>query len=214
LELPSLWKRFVSETNWEDEMKPKLRKVLVVEDDYLQAQEIAYFVRGAGAEVLGPAATLERGLHLAPQADSAVLDIDLNGQTVFPLADMLMVRNVPIVFYSGATREVIVPERFWHVPMVKKPVQTLSEAAIVTFATYSDGAADDDLTIILPKLRLAARLIYTDPIVADRLVERLLQDAIDQVKSGKDLANGDARSRWLMERMRQIVKHRGHDLMN
>ncbi|MGR3453734.1 hypothetical protein [Pseudooceanicola sp.] len=193
-------------------MRQEIRRVLVVEDDYIQAQDISRFVRGTGGQVLGPAGSLERGLEYVDLADAAVLDINLDGHLVFPLADALMQRNVPIVFYTGSEDQTV-PSRFWEVPLVRKPVITLSDAAIVTVSTYADGQ-DDDMTVILPKLRLAARLIYSDPAVADRLVERLLQDAIEHVKSGRDLAQGDGRSRWLMERMRRILKDQGHDLMN
>jgi len=192
-------------------MRPEGRRVLVVEDDYVQAQDISRFVRATGGEVLGPAPTLARGLAFVHQADAAVLDINLNGHPVFPLADALMARNVPIVFYTGVSDETV-PARFWQVPMVRKPVVTLPDAAIVTLSTCVGD--DDDMTVLLPKLRLAARLIYSDPTVADRLVERLLRDAIEHVKSGRELARGDGRSRWLMERMRRILRDQGHDLMN
>lgn len=194
-------------------MQSRHRRVLVVEDDYFQAQDISAFVRGTGGDVLGPVATLEQGFTYANRADAAVLDIDLRGQPVFPLAQMLMARSVPIVFYSGVSREVGLPRQFWNVPMVRKPVRTLAEAAVVTLSTYSDGE-DDDLAHILPKLRLAARLVYSDPAIADRLVERLLEDAIAHLKDGRALSNGNAPADWLMERMRRILRDHGNDLMN
>ncbi|MGR3323714.1 MAG: hypothetical protein ACU0DK_17490 [Pseudooceanicola sp.] len=188
------------------------RKVLVVEDDFFQAQEICRFVEGTGGEVVGPVGTLERGLEIAHLADAAVLDINLNGSPVFPLADTLQARDVPIVFYTGAT-DIDMPARFWGIPMVRKPFKTLSDAAIVTISTFARDA-EDDMSVVLPKLRLAARLIYNDPNVADRLVERLLEDAVAWVKSGKRLETGREGSRWLMERMQWILRDHGQDLMN
>ncbi|MBB4021211.1 MULTISPECIES: response regulator [Actibacterium] len=194
-------------------MQQNVRRVLVVEDDYLQAQDISHFVRGTGGHVLGPVPSLQRGFDFADKADAAVLDIDLSGQKVFPLADLLMSRNVPIVFYSGLPAEVNLPRRFWRVPIVRKPVVNLSDAAIITMSNFS-GGSEDDLLVILPKLRLAARLIYNDPVVADRLVERLLEDAIAYLKSGGDMSGGDVKVRWLMDRLRRIVSDGGRDLLN
>lgn len=179
----------------------------------MQAQDISRFVRGTGNDVLGPAPSLERGFDFSPKADAAVLDIDLRGQSVFPLADHLMRRDVPIVFYSGVAVEVPLPRRFWQVPIIRKPIQTLSDAAIITLTSFGNGP-EDDLMAILPKLRLAARLIYRDPVVADRLVERLLEDAISHLKTGGDMAPGDARVGWFTNRLRQIVADKGHDLLN
>ncbi len=194
-------------------MDKTIRRILVVEDDYLQAQDISFFVRGTGGEVLGPVGTLEKGFDLAPLADSAVLDVDLHGQLVFPLADMLMGRGVPIVFYSGAVSSVSFPARFWHLPVVRKPVRSFSDAAVVTLSSYM-GGEDEDIYVILPKLRLAARLIYNDTALADRLVERLLQDAIAHLRAGHELGGSDARTNWLMTRMRQILYRHGPELMN
>jgi len=188
------------------------RKVLVVEDDFLQAQDISRFVEGTGGTVLGPARTLESGLQFAHLADAAVLDINLNGDLVFPLADTLLARDVPIVFYTGST-DIELPARFWSVPMVRKPVNTLSDAAIVTISTFATEG-ENDMTVILPKLRLAARLVYGDPVVADRLVERLLEDAISHVQAGNSPDWGNDRSRWLIERMRKVLRLTGQDIMN
>ena len=83
----------------------------------------------------------------------------------------------------------------------------------MVLATQSLGA-NDDMEAILPKLRVAARLIYRDPVVADRLVERLLLEAINHVRDGRDLGRGDTKLRWLMQRMRRIIERSGAKLMN
>jgi DNA-binding response OmpR family regulator len=64
-------------------------------------------LRGAGAEVLGPASTVDRALRLveAVAADggisAAVLDINLDGQRVEPVADRLAALGVPFLFATG-----------------------------------------------------------------------------------------------------------------
>lgn len=194
-------------------MRQRVRNVLVVEDDYLQAEEIGRFIRDTGGDVLGPAGSMEKALPFVSEAHAAVLDIDLSGRLVFPLADMLVAREVPIVFYTGWPGARDLPRRFWHVPLIRKPIHDIRDAAIVVLATQSLGA-NDDMEAILPKLRVAARLIYRDPVVADRLVERLLLEAINHVRDGRDLGRGDTKLRWLMQRMRRIIERSGAKLMN
>ena len=80
------------------------RKILIVEDEYLIADDLATLLREANAEVVGPAASLPRAVRLAgdtEQIDAAVLDINLRGVNVFPLADELRQRNIPILFLTG-----------------------------------------------------------------------------------------------------------------
>jgi CheY-like chemotaxis protein len=80
-------------------------RVLVVEDEALMAMETVAQLEQLGAEVVGPAATLKEGLRLAKRRgrslDAAVLDVNLGGQQVGPLADLLARRGVPILFATG-----------------------------------------------------------------------------------------------------------------
>jgi hypothetical protein len=193
-------------------MLKETRRVLIVEDDYLQAQDISRFVRGTGDEVLGPAASLESGFGFVDVADAAVLDIDIRGQNVFPLADVLLARDIPVVFYSGVARRVPLPSRFLRVPLINKPIGTFSDAAILTLSsTFLD---QNDLTEILPKLRVVARLVFSDPNIADRLVERLLEDAIAHLKAGNEIPRGEGRSAWLTQRIRKVIEVSGRNLLN
>jgi len=78
-------------------------RILVVEDHYLLADEIRRALRRHGAEVIGPAANLAAGLALARHEpiDGAVLDINLDGEQVFGIADELSRRGIPFVFATG-----------------------------------------------------------------------------------------------------------------
>lgn len=82
---------------------PRLRKVLIVEDELLVALLIEDYLHELGYEVLGPAMRLERALAFAREEtfDFAVLDINLAGQQSFPVADVLRERAIPFVFVSG-----------------------------------------------------------------------------------------------------------------
>lgn len=78
--------------------------VLVVEDEYLLADEVSRALESAGARVLGPAATVSSAMALlasSARVDAAVLDVNLGGETVFPVADALRLRHVPFVFCTG-----------------------------------------------------------------------------------------------------------------
>jgi CheY-like chemotaxis protein len=101
--------------------------VLVVEDDYYIADDIVQAFQRCGAQVIGPAPTVERGLQLAMTAgrlDGAVLDINLRDEMVFPIADALRNRRVPFVFATGYDRSFI-PEQYRNVKRCEKPVDPL-----------------------------------------------------------------------------------------
>lgn len=100
------------------------RHLLVVEDEYFLADDLASRFRTWGAEVVGPAASVEDARALLDggrPVDGAVLDINLQGDKVFPIADLLAERDVPFVFTTGYDASAI-PERFGHVPRCEKPV--------------------------------------------------------------------------------------------
>jgi PAS domain S-box-containing protein len=98
-------------------------RILVVEDSALIALEIEEAVREAGFEVVGPVARLPAALELAQShpVDGALLDINLDGVQVYPLADLLRARGVPIVFATGYDRRTVLPPRFNSVPTLAKP---------------------------------------------------------------------------------------------
>lgn len=82
----------------------KGRTVLVVEDDFVIAEDLEFALKQAGAEVVGPAESLPRAIRLfreAKKLDAATLNIDLGGVEVFPLADELLTEGVPILFLTG-----------------------------------------------------------------------------------------------------------------
>ncbi len=102
------------------------RSVLVVEDDYLIATEMAAALASRGATIIGPAASVAEAQAMlvaaAAPLDGAVLDINLNGERVFPVADLLAARGVPFVFATGYDLRVI-PQPYADVPRCVKPVR-------------------------------------------------------------------------------------------
>jgi CheY-like chemotaxis protein len=83
------------------------RRVLVVEDEALVAMLMEDGLVDAGAEVVGPAGSVDEALGLIEQVtcdgglNAAVLDMNLEGATVLPVADRLAALGVPFVFATG-----------------------------------------------------------------------------------------------------------------
>ena len=78
-------------------------RVLVVEDEMMVSMLIEDMLSELGCHVVGPASRLEDALALAQDAemDCAVLDVNLGGQPIFPLADLLRQRGLPFAFATG-----------------------------------------------------------------------------------------------------------------
>lgn len=79
------------------------RRVLVVEDELLIGMLLEDMLNDLGYEVVATVGRLEEALQMAREAavDVAILDVNLNGQEVYPVADVLAGRNIPFVFASG-----------------------------------------------------------------------------------------------------------------
>ncbi|MDQ0995220.1 CheY-like chemotaxis protein [Phyllobacterium ifriqiyense] len=109
------------------------KRLLVVEDEYLIAIDLAYFLEGLGAEIVGPAGSVEDALELVAShdgLDGAVLDINLRGRRVFPVADALASRNVPFVFTTGYDA-LVVPDEYESVPRCEKPIDQRLLASLI-----------------------------------------------------------------------------------
>ena len=99
------------------------RRILVVEDEYFVADDLVQALTRLGAEVLGPVATREEALDLlasGERIDLAVLDINLQGESVFPVADTLIEQGVPFVFATGYDQTAI-PAQYQQVLRWEKP---------------------------------------------------------------------------------------------
>ncbi|MGK6321853.1 response regulator [Sphingomonas sp. DT-51] len=105
--------------------EPALRecRVLVVEDEYLLADELTTALEEAGAVVIGPIGDLADAIALIQRGeriDAAILDVNLGGEMIFPAADLLIESGVPIVLTTGYDKSAL-PSRFSGVPLCEKP---------------------------------------------------------------------------------------------
>ena len=101
-------------------------RILVVEDEYLLAEELTQELADLGAFVLGPVASVDTAVALLEREaapDGAILDVNLGGEPVFPLADHLIARGIPLIFTTGYDPATL-PARYLHVPTCSKPFTT------------------------------------------------------------------------------------------
>jgi len=109
-----------------------LASILVVEDQIVVALELKDALEAAGYAVIGPAGHLDEALRLthSRQIDAAVLDYDLHGQKVLPVARALKRRGVPFILVTGYSAESLAN---LGAPHMQKPVR--SEAVVRAIAT-------------------------------------------------------------------------------
>jgi CheY-like chemotaxis protein len=98
------------------------RRILVVEDSYIQAAHTSTWLVEAGARVLGPVANARTAKELldAGEVDAAVLDLDLGQGPDYGIAERLADQGVPFVFATAYEKEEI-DFRFRNAPYVSKP---------------------------------------------------------------------------------------------
>jgi CheY-like chemotaxis protein len=109
------------------------RLVLVLEDEYIVAMDLCQLLESKGAIVVGPLTSVADALDVLDdltQVDVAVLDVNLRGSKVFPLADVLKRRSIPFLFATGMARDDF-PDRFRDVPRCEKPIDLESIVAVI-----------------------------------------------------------------------------------
>lgn len=85
------------------------RRVLVVEDEMLVAMLIEEVLADLGCQVVGPFCNLRDALKAAREQvfDMAVLDVNLRGERVYPVAEVLETRRIPFVLLSGYGQDAV-----------------------------------------------------------------------------------------------------------
>ena len=127
----------IKRTNGEEHAR---RRVLVVEDEALVAMMMVGFVEELGFTPCGPFASVNEAAAAVRngRCDGALLDVNLGGELVYPVADLLSARGVPFVFVTGYNSE-LVDKRFTNIPILQKPVQIVDlEQAFVEWGFLAD----------------------------------------------------------------------------
>ncbi len=105
-------------------------RVLVVEDEYFMADDIASALEAAGGHTIGPASSIgeANALLAGNEVDAAILDINLDGEMAYPLISRLRADHVPCVIVTGYD-EASLPESFRELPRLEKPAK---QSAVIT----------------------------------------------------------------------------------
>jgi CheY-like chemotaxis protein len=111
-------------------------RILLVEDEFMVAMMIEDMLEDLGHQVVATSGRMPdaRKLAFGATADLAILDVNLNGEETYPLADSLAARSIPFIFATGYGRSGIKAE--WaRVPVLQKPFQSHDLAAAIDLAT-------------------------------------------------------------------------------
>ena len=111
-------------------------RVLIVEDEYLIRLLLEDMLEELGFEVAGVASSVSEGKTQAEtaQIDLAILDVNIDGEQVFPVAEALKGRNLPFCFITGYGAQGL-PEQYRAMPTLQKPFQMADLKATLTKLT-------------------------------------------------------------------------------
>ncbi len=98
------------------------RRVLLVEDEMMVAGMLQRMLADLGYAVVGPATDVDEAMGMIGGGgiDAAVLDINLDGEMSYPVADELASRGIPFVFSTGYGAEDM-PDGYEGISVLKKP---------------------------------------------------------------------------------------------
>jgi PAS domain S-box-containing protein len=104
-------------------LSPDAKRILLVEDEGLVGMMMRDMLGDLGYAVAGPYCSIEEanGALDTERYDCAVLDLNLRGDMVYPVVDLLAKRGTPIVFVTGYGPESM-DGRYAHIPVMQKPI--------------------------------------------------------------------------------------------
>lgn len=100
-----------------------LMRVLLVEDNFIIALDLAELVREAGAEPVGPVASVRDGVAAltSQEIHAAILDINLGEESALGLVKHLVDRAIPYAFATGYSPDDVIPPQQATTPVLAKP---------------------------------------------------------------------------------------------
>lgn len=100
------------------------RRILVVEDEFLIRMLLEDMLTDLGYEIVGVAGRVDEAAELAETKDFdlAILDVNLDGQDVYPVADLIGRRGLPFMFVTGYGGRGL-PDNYRNRPTLQKPFQ-------------------------------------------------------------------------------------------
>jgi PAS domain S-box-containing protein len=122
-------------------------RLLLVEDEALTGMMMCDMLTELGFDVIGPFGRVADAMAAVGREDfqAAVLDVNLDGEMVYPVADAVVARGVPFVFVTGYSAEGI-DRRFAQVPVLQKPIerQMLLRVFVNGGRRLDDGCGDGE----------------------------------------------------------------------
>jgi DNA-binding response OmpR family regulator len=117
------------------------QRILLIEDEFVVAAMLEEALQEAGCEVVGPVPRVRQALQIAADEafDIALLDVNLSGELVFPVAKVLAKREVPFVFMTGYNRNVLPPE-YADRPSIGKPFKLVRLLNLLAVALMQPAA--------------------------------------------------------------------------
>lgn len=105
--------------------------VFLVEDETMIRMLVSDMLSDLGYVIAAEAGDLDQAIKLAQSTkfDLAILDVNVNGKNISPVAEVVALRNLPLVFATGYGAEGL-PEKYRDYPALQKPfkIETLQEA--------------------------------------------------------------------------------------
>jgi CheY-like chemotaxis protein len=111
------------------------KRILVVEDEMMIRMLLQDMLADLGHTLAGEAGRIDEAMVLARQAefDLAILDVNLNGQPISPVVEVLRERGLPFVFATGYGQRGV-PEPYRQTPTLQKPFQSEALARAIDTA--------------------------------------------------------------------------------
>ena len=121
-------------------LAPDAPSVLVVEDEALVAFQVERVARSLGWRVVGPInrVALAETVARTEPLDGAILDVNVGGELIWPVAALLRARGVPMLFATGYDRSKIMIPEFAETPTIGKPFEDRAMAELIT-SLFSRG---------------------------------------------------------------------------
>jgi DNA-binding NtrC family response regulator len=127
----------------ESEAQPHQLSVFLVEDETLILMMVAEMIVEMGHTVVAEASNIKQALSLAETAnfDIAILDVNLGGEQIEPVAKVISRRNLPFIVASGYG-VAVAEEHFRGRPIIQKPFISAKLAEAIEAALQASGAAE------------------------------------------------------------------------
>lgn len=123
-------------------LRPSAGSVFLVEDEVMIRMMVADMLVDLGYRIAAEAGDIETAVKLAQTAafDIAILDVNVNGKVISPVAEVIAARNRPFIFATGYGTQGL-PSEFRDRPALQKPFQIETLASMVEQALRGTTAA-------------------------------------------------------------------------